>query len=133
MAIEVAEATARGARALLNLSPHHSTGAIVAEVEDTRDWEIGELRGRLVGTDIDGVNVEKVSDVCWELEPDYCLQVSDCDRSLRFEINWQTPQERANSLHKIDTMIATLSEFREALADEQRLYAERVERFKSKS
>lgn len=57
---------------------------------------------------------------------------SNCDRSIAFEINFGSESERRNTLHKIDTMIETLSAFREAVADEQRLYVERLERSEGK-
>lgn len=126
MAIGVFDATARGGRALLNLSPHQTTAAIVAEVEDTREWKAGEVRGRPIGTDADGEEVTKLSDLRWELAPESTLQIANCDRSITFEIDWQTEGERANTLHKLDTMIEVLSDFREAVADEQRLYVERM-------
>ncbi|HYJ20832.1 MAG TPA: hypothetical protein VEW07_02270 [Solirubrobacterales bacterium] len=109
--------TARGARALLNLPMHSSTAAIVAEIEDTTCWEDGEVRGKAV----DGKRA-------WSLEPDYTLQIANCDRSISFELEFETSAERANNLHKVDTLIETLTRFREALADEQRLYAERAQR-----
>lgn len=131
MAIGGFDATARGGRALLNRSPHATTAAIVAEVEDTREWKEGEVRGRPIGTTTDGEKQEKPSELRWELEPEYTLQIANCDRSIAFEIDWQTDRERANSLHKLDTMISVLSEFREALADEQRLYVERLDKHRA--
>jgi hypothetical protein len=128
MPIGAFDATCRGARAMLNSGPHQTTAAIVAEVEDTREWKDGEVRGRPIGTDSDGEKVAKPSEVRWELEPEYTLQISDCDRSIKLQIDWQTPSERANSLQKVETMIGALTEFRDALVDEQRLYVERMER-----
>lgn len=122
------EEATRGGRALLNRSSHATTAAIVAEVEDTRTWAEGEVRGRPIGTDNDGEKVSKLSDLRWELEPNHTLQISNCDRSIAFELDWQTESERANTLHKLDTLIEILAEFREAVADEQRLYVERMER-----
>lgn len=107
--------TARGGRALLNLPMHSSTAAIVAEVEDTTGWAEGEVRGEPAKNR-------------WGIEPGYVLQIANCDRSISFELEFETSAERANNLHKVDTMIETLTRFREALADEQRLYVERAQR-----
>lgn len=119
------DATARGARALLNMAPHGTTGAIVAEIEDTRGWKGGEVRGRPIGTTVDGKAGDD-ADVKWELAPEYTLQIANCDRSIAFELGWYTESERANSLQKVETMIGALTEFRDALEDEQRLYVERM-------
>lgn len=127
MAIGTFDATARGGRALLNLAPHHSTAAIVAEVEDTRGWKEGEVRGRPVGTTVEGKRDED-ADIRWELEPESTLQIANCDRSIAFEIDFSSESERRNALYKLDTLIGVLTEFREAVADEQRLYVERWEK-----
>lgn len=121
------DAEFRGGRALLNRAPHHTTAAIVAEVEDTRSWKDDEVRGRKVGTTVEGKPEEEV-DVSWELEPESTFQIANCDRSIAFEINFTSAGERANSLFKLDTLISTLTEFRAAVEDEQRLYVERLER-----
>jgi len=126
------EATARGGRALLNLSPHQTTAAIVCEVEDTRGWDQGQVRGRPIGNTPDGEKQDSASDLRWELEPESTFQISNCDRSIAFELDWQTEGERRNTLHKLDTMIEILAEFRKAVADEQRLYVERMKRVEEK-
>lgn len=100
MPIGAFDATARGGRALLSRSPHHSTAAIVAEVEDTREWKKGEVRGRAVGQTVDGEKQKSPADLRWELSPEATLQIANCDRSVAFELDWQTEGERVNSLHK---------------------------------
>lgn len=106
-----------GGRALLNLEGHHSTSAIVAEVEDTGLWGPGEARN---GEPIDR----------WNIEPFCVLQISDCDRRVRMEIDFETEAERENALDKVDTMIETLTAFRRGLKIEQRRYVRRAERLK---
>jgi hypothetical protein len=128
MPIGTFDATARGGRSLLNLSPFATTAAIVAEVEDTRGWKDGEVRGRPIGETRKGEKQDDADDLRWEVEPESTFQIANCDRSIAFEIDWQTPSERANTLHKLDTMVGVLTEFRDAVADEQRLYAERIEK-----
>lgn len=102
---------------MLNKKGFHSTAAIVCEVEDSRPW--GE------GCDHNGRLIESSS---WVPGPDYVFQISDCDRSIKLELDFSTDSAMANDLYKIDKMIGVLSEFREAVADEQRLYKERVKR-----
>lgn len=102
----------RGKRALLNLPGHQSTAAIIAEVEDTRDWKSGK--------DGDGDRF-----TAWD-SPDYCLQISDCDRSIKLDLAWQTEDERENALYKIDTMIDALVAFRKGVAAEQKLHVKRL-------
>lgn len=101
-----------GARALLNSPGHHSTGAIVAEVEDTSGW-----------TDTTEDGDQRTSK--WMIEPDYCFQLSDCDRSVKLTLDWDTPEERKNSLAKVDKMIDVLSQFRDGLVVEQAAYIKR--------
>lgn len=114
----------RGGRALLNGAGHQTTAAIVAEIEDTRPWPKGRIRGgRKIGTDLDGKPSDEVP---WELFPNVTLQIANCDRSIAFELDYETPDDLANNLHKVDTMIAVLSEFRAALADEQERFARRL-------
>jgi hypothetical protein len=107
----------RGGRALLNLPGQQSTAAIVAEIEDTSGWGKGEVRGK-----------DHTSDT-WvgSLEPDYTLQIANCDRSIQFELEFDTPDQRENCLYKIDTLLEVLSEFRGALVDELERYQDRKE------
>jgi hypothetical protein len=105
----------RGARALLNQPGHHSTGSIVAEVEDTRRWKKG--RGR---------NGRKLSrGNRYGYEPNVQFSLSDCIRTIDLEVDWETASDRRNSLRKIDTLIGALQKFRQALAAEQALYEAR--------
>lgn len=57
--------------------------------------------------------------------------VADCGRqiSLDFDVD---PECLANSLHKIDVLMSTLTSFRAALVEEGRLAAEREARVKAK-
>lgn len=110
----------RGGRALLNRPGFESVAAIVAEVEDTGSWA--------EGCDRDGDPLRGP----WSCEPHVTLRITDCDRAIGLEIGWETAAARRNSLHKIDTLIGCLSEFREALADEQKRYVARRRKVKPK-
>ena len=102
-----------GGRALLNDVGHHSTGVIVAEIENTSNWPEGKNR---VGSDL-------VAE--WDLCPDYQVTLSDCARSisLSFEIEHEG---RQNALNKLDRMIGLLTEFRNGFEAEGALYDERL-------
>ena len=53
------------------------------------------------------------------------LRIADCTNQINLEFAVDSPAVRENSLHKIDTLLAALQRFREGLADEAALYAER--------
>lgn len=108
----------RGRRCLLNPPGLESTGAIVAEVEDTRGWKPGRFRL--------GAPLAWDDDAAYNIAPYATLQISNCDRSIAFSIRWDDAAERRGALSKVDRMISALSEFRDALVDEQRLYVARV-------
>ena len=88
-----------GTRALLNLPGCQSTAAIVAEIDSTRGMPSEDYPR-------------------WG--PESTLQVSDCDRSISFDIgSFEDADERKNNLHKVDTLIAALQAFRKGLVYEQ--------------
>ncbi len=53
------------------------------------------------------------------------LRVRDCVNEINLEFAVESPELRENSLFKIDTLLAALERFREALAAEAELYARR--------
>ena len=56
------------------------------------------------------------------------LRISDCAHQINLEFAVETPESRANSLHKIDTLVGALERFRDGLIAEAELYAERERR-----
>ena len=88
---------------MLNLEGHHGNASVRVFVEDTtgRPW-----RRR-------------------PPEPKVRLRISDCanEISLWFEVD--SPERRENSLHKIDTLLGSLTRFRDALDAECELYEHR--------
>jgi hypothetical protein len=64
---------------------------------------------------------------------DITLTLADCDRVVSFDFSVDTPAQRQNSLRKIDLMISTLVEFREALAVEATLAKEKERASKKNS
>lgn len=95
-----------GGRALLNLPGHQATAAIVAEIEDTAGRPVEEYVRR----------------------PRFCFQIANCDRSIAFDLDFDSEDERANNLYKLDTMIKALTEFRVGVAVENERFAERRRR-----
>ena len=53
------------------------------------------------------------------------LRIADCANQINLEFAVDSLAVRENSLHKIDTLLAALHRFRDGLADEAALYAER--------
>jgi hypothetical protein len=53
------------------------------------------------------------------------LRIADCENEIHLEFSVDSPDIRENSLHKIDTLIASLERFRSGLEAEAELRAER--------
>ena len=53
------------------------------------------------------------------------LRVADCMNEISLEFSVSSAAARENSLHKIDTLLAALHRFRDGLASEAELYAQR--------
>lgn len=109
-----------GKRMLLNPPGYETTAAIVAEVENTSKWKPGRDRD---GTLITGK---------WDFEPEYTLQISDCQRVVTFSLHFDTPAGRKASLTKVNRMIDALTVFRNGLMEEHILYVERGEALAAK-
>ena len=104
-------------RTLLNLPGFHGGAYVYVYVEDTaeRGLQHGEYcePGCLCG--------------CVEnYEPRTKLEISDCDRRVSLGFDVDSVGYRENSLHKLDTLVAALRVFREALVKEFDLYDERA-------
>lgn len=44
------------------------------------------------------------------------LRIADCDRVVSFSLDDHSPEERSNTLFKLDTLVSTLIDFRHAVA-----------------
>ena len=53
------------------------------------------------------------------------LRISDCSNRINLEFAVESAEQRANALHKIDTLLGALGRFRDGLIAEAALYAER--------
>jgi hypothetical protein len=61
-------------------------------------------------------------------DPQLVLQIADCTNTVNLEFSLETPQLRENSLFKVDTLLGALCRFRDGLAAEVELAAERQRR-----
>jgi hypothetical protein len=97
-------------RRFLNLPGFHDTAYVVAYVEDTSQ------RGLQYGTYCDH---HGDCDECpYNFEPRMILEVADCTNRINLEFDVDSEAGRANSLHKLDTLIAALRVFREGVVAE---------------
>lgn len=100
-------------RTLLNLPGFHGGAFVYVYVEDTSE----RFRHRPECTD-DCAN-------CHNLEPATTLEIADCNRRISLEFEIDSEEARENSLHKLDTLVAALTLFREALVAEFEPYDRR--------
>lgn len=103
-----------GKRSLLNRPGYNSTAAIVAEIEDTETWPDGK----------NGEGVEITTR--WGAQPSATLRISDCDRAVSLDLDFDTAEDWRNTLYKVDTMIDALVQMRNGLLTERERYMQRV-------
>jgi hypothetical protein len=60
--------------------------------------------------------------------PQFKLRITDCEEAIFLEFSVDSPDQRENSRHKIDTLIAALERFRAGLAAESELREARERR-----
>jgi hypothetical protein len=84
-------------RRFLNLPGFHGGAYVVAYVEDTSRRE-GNPHPRVI------------------------LEIADCNRRINLEFELDSDLDVENSLHKVDVLVAALTEFRAGLVEEARLY-----------
>ena len=101
-------------REFLNLPGFYDGAYIVAYVEDTS--ERGLMR------DCDDPTCTNCP---YNFEPRIILELSDCSRRIELEFDVDSEAQRANSLHKVDTLVAALRVFRQGLVDEFEPYDRR--------
>lgn len=86
----------KGGRALLNLPGHHSTAAIVAEINTPSNSERYAYAH---------------------------VTISDCSRTISLEFSPGDESQHVNDLHKVDVMIDVLRKFRRGLVAHQKKVA----------
>ena len=63
-----------------------------------------------------------------DCDPRLVLQIADCTNTINLEFTLETEQLRENSLFKVDTLLGALHRFRDGLAAEAKLGADREQR-----
>jgi hypothetical protein len=102
-------------RWFLNLPGFHGGAYVVAYVEDTSDC--GPRRKPYCDDDC--------PDCPHNFEPRMILEVADCLERISLEFELDSELARANSLHKLDTLIASLRVFRAGFVAEFEHYDRR--------
>jgi hypothetical protein len=103
-------------RTLLNLPGFHGGAFVYVFVEDTSER---------------GLHTDPYCDpgcTCCprNFEPRMIVEIADCDRRIGLEFDMDTDAGRENSLHKLDTLVAALRVFREAVVEEFEPYDRRA-------
>ena len=94
-------------RWFLNLPGFHRSAFVVAYVENTSSRDLME-------DDCDcGADHEP-----YNFEPRMILEIADCHDRIELEFDVDSEAGRANSLHKLDTLIAALRVFRSGIVEE---------------
>ena len=87
---------------------------MIAYVEDTRE------RGLQYDCDAEDCQI------CpYNFEPRMILEIADCNTRINLEFDVDSETGRANSLHKLDTLLAALRVFREGVVAEFEPYDQR--------
>ena len=95
----------------LNLPGHNGMANVVASIVASSHWK--------EDTDDDGKPLYR--------SVDYKLDFADCDRRVSMDIDDYDEYARENAIHKVDTLIEVLIEFRSALKKELK-YQHRLEK-----
>jgi hypothetical protein len=102
-------------RWFLNLPGFHGGAYVVAYVEDTSG--LGPRRDPYCDDDCT---------CCPEnFEPRTILEIADCQNRINLEFDVHSEAARANSLHKLDTLISALRVFRTGIKEEFEQYQRR--------
>ena len=96
-------------RVFLNLPGSHGGAYVLAYVEDTSE------RGLLRENDCDDPTCKRCSE---NFEPRMILELADCRDRINLEFDVDSEAGRANSLHKLDTLITALRIFRDGIVAE---------------
>ena len=102
-------------RWFLNLPGFRGGASVVAYVEDTRERDL-----------MVNVNCDEDCTRCpYNFEPRMILEIADCNDSICLDFDVDTEAGRANSLHKLDTLISALRVFRAGVVAEFEPYDRR--------
>jgi len=95
-------------RWFLNLPGFHGGAYVVAYVEDTSDCGLRHQR----------YHDDDCSCCPGNFEPRTILEIADCSDSIRLDFDVDSEAGRANSLHKLDTLLAAVQTFRAGLVED---------------
>jgi hypothetical protein len=107
-------------RWFLNLPGFHGGAYVVAYVEDTSDC----------GPRSEPYCEDDCPECPHNFEPRLILEIADCYKRVNLDFDIDLEGARANSLHKLDTLISALRVFRKGLADEFEHYERRERELK---
>ena len=107
-------------RWFLNLPGFHGGAYVVAYVEDTAES----------GLRPDPYCDDDCPDCPENFEPRMILEISDCAKRSNLEFDVDSVRARANSLHKLDTLISALRVFRAGVVAEFEHYERRERELK---
>jgi hypothetical protein len=100
-----------GGRSLLNLPGHHTTAAIVAEIDNTEDEPL----------------FPKPNEDGYGMQPNITCRITDCDDAVNIDFDVKTANQLENSLYKVDVMVESLMALREGLIIEHHRLQDRLE------
>jgi hypothetical protein len=107
-------------RWFLNLPGFHGGAYVVAYVEDTSDC----------GPRSEPYCEDDCPDCPHNFEPKTILEIADSYKRVNLDFDLDLEEARANSLHKLDTLISALRVFRTGLAEEFEQYERRERELK---
>jgi hypothetical protein len=102
-------------RWFLNLPGFHGGAYVVAFVEDTSGC----------GPRANPYCDDDCTECPENFEPRMILEIADCSRRINLEFDVDSERARANTLHKLDTLIAALRVFRSGMEAEFAEYERR--------
>jgi hypothetical protein len=103
-------------RVFLNLPGFHGGAYVYVYVEDTSERDL--VRDH-------GCDDPTCTRCPHNFEPQMILELADCVDRIELEFDVDSEEARANSLHKVDTLLAALRVFRAGLVDEFEPYDRR--------
>lgn len=109
-------------RAFLNLPGFHGGAYVVAYIEDT------SARGLVRDHGCEDLECTRCPH---NFEPRMFLELADCSEHIRLDFDLDSEAGRANSLHKVDTLLAALRVFRQGFVDEFAPYDRRQREFEA--
>jgi len=102
-------------RVFLNLPGFHGGAYVFVYVEDTSERDLVH----------DGCDDPECTECTYNFEPRMIFELCTGSESIEFSFDVDSEEGRANSLHKIDTLVAALRVFRRGLVDEFEPYDRR--------